>query len=152
MFDPKLKRPIPPFPQKIVLITSLFSAALQDFLKISKERWGIHILVYPVKVQGESAHLEIVKAIEEVNKYFSDVDLILITRGGGSIEDLAPFYTEELLLAIRSSKIPIVSAVGHEIDVTLCDLAADKRCPTPSSAAHEILPDKKECLKKFRTL
>ncbi|MFN3920910.1 MAG: exodeoxyribonuclease VII large subunit, partial [Caldimicrobium sp.] len=148
-FDPKLKRALPSFPSKIALITSLFGAALQDFLKISAERWGVHILVYPVKVQGEGAHLEIVQAIKDLNQYFPDLDLIVITRGGGSLEDLAPFYTEELILAIRASQIPIVSAVGHEIDITLCDLAADKRCPTPSAAAHEILPHKGEYLQKL---
>lgn len=148
-FDSKLKRSLPPFPQRIALITSLFGAALQDFLKISAERWGVHILVYPVKVQGEGAHLEIVQAIKDLNQYFPDLDFIVITRGGGSIEDLAPFYTEEIILAIRDSQIPIVSAVGHEIDLTLCDLAADKRCPTPSAAAHEILPDKREFFLKL---
>lgn len=125
---------------------------MQDFLKVSQARWGAHILLYPVKVQGEGAHLEISKAIEDLNTYFPDLDLIVITRGGGSTEDLAPFYTEELILSIFDSRIPIVSAVGHEIDLTLCDLAADKRSPTPSAAAQEIFPDKRELLERLEIL
>ncbi|MFN4196892.1 MAG: exodeoxyribonuclease VII large subunit [Caldimicrobium sp.] len=149
LFTPEIKKMLPSFPQKIAIITSLYGAALQDFLKITKERWDLHILVYPVRVQGEGAHKEIAQAIYDLNRSFPDLDLIIITRGGGSLEDLAPFYTEEIILAIRSSEVPIVSAVGHEIDVTLCDLAADKRCSTPSACAFEILPDKKELLANF---
>lgn len=152
LFVPELKKSLPPFPQKIALVTSLFGAALQDFIKVGKARWGAHILIYPVKVQGEGAHLEIVKAIEDLNAHFPELDLIVITRGGGSAEDLAPFYTEELILSIFNSRIPIVSAVGHEIDLTLCDLAADKRSPTPSAAAQEVLPDKKEFLERLSIL
>lgn len=151
LFDPNLKREIPSYPQKIALITSLFGAALEDFLKVSLERWGVHILIYPVKVQGEGAHLEIVQAIRDLNESFPDLDVIIITRGGGSLEDLAPFYTEEIILEVRNSKIPVVSAVGHEIDYTLCDLAADKRCPTPTAAAIQVLPDKKDLEQKLET-
>lgn len=149
LFDPNIKKEIPPYPKKIALVTSLFSAAIQDFLKVSEDRWDIQILVYPVRVQGDGAHLEIVQAIEDLNRHFPDLDLIVITRGGGSLEDLYPFYTEEIILGVRRSKIPIVSAVGHEIDYTLCDLAADKRCPTPSSAAQEIIPDKRKFIEKL---
>lgn len=149
LFDPNLKREIPPFPKKIGLITSLFGAAIQDFLKVCENRWNVHIIIYPVRVQGDGAHLEIVQAIKELNEHFPDLDLIVIARGGGSLEDLYPFYTEEIILGVRGSKIPVVSAVGHEIDYTLCDLAADKRCPTPSSAAQEIIPDKKVILTKL---
>ncbi|MEZ0343421.1 MAG: exodeoxyribonuclease VII large subunit [Caldimicrobium sp.] len=152
LFDPNLKRELPPFPKKIGVITSLFGAALEDFLKVGLSRWQAHILIYPVKVQGEGALLEIIQAIKDLNEYFSNLDLIVITRGGGSAEDLLPFYTEEIILAVRNSRIPVVSAVGHEIDYTLCDLAADKRCPTPSAAAQEIFPDKKELLSKMELL
>lgn len=144
------KRELPRYPKKIALITSLFGAALQDFLKISQDKWEVEILVYPVRVQGEGAEKEIVQAVYEINCHFSEVEIIVITRGGGSFEDLAPFYSEEIILGLKDSKIPIVSAVGHEIDYTLCDLIADKRCPTPSAAAQEILPDKREVLKKLR--
>ena len=146
-FDPNRKKELPRFPKKIAIITSLFGAALKDFLKVVEGRWNLEVLVYPVRVQGEGAESEIVEAIEDINQYFNQVDLILITRGGGSTEDLAPFYTEEILLGIKDSKIPVVSAVGHEIDYTICDLIADKRCPTPSAAAREIIPDKEEWIK-----
>lgn len=146
LFDPNRKKSIPLYPKRIVLITSLFGAALQDFLKISQDRWELEILVYPVRVQGEGAEKEIVQAVKDINTYFSDVDIIVITRGGGSFEDLAPFYTEDIILGIKDSKIPIVSAVGHEIDYTICDLIADKRCATPTAAAEEIIPSKEEIL------
>ncbi len=144
------KKELPKYPKKIALVTSLFGAALQDFLKISQEKWEVEILVYPVRVQGEGAEKEIVQAVKEINRNFPEVEIIVITRGGGSFEDLAPFYSEEIILGLKDSKIPIVSAVGHEIDYTLCDLIADKRCPTPSAAAQEILPDKVEILKKLK--
>ncbi|MCX8041208.1 MAG: exodeoxyribonuclease VII large subunit [Thermodesulfobacteriaceae bacterium] len=149
LFDPSRKRALPKYPKKIALITSLFGAALQDFLKIAQDKWEVEILVYPVKVQGEGAEKEIVQAVYEINLKFPEVEIIVITRGGGSFEDLAPFYSEDIILGLKDSKIPIVSAVGHEIDYTLCDLIADKRCPTPSAAAQEILPDKTEILKKL---
>lgn len=149
LFDPSRKRALPEYPKKIALITSLFGAALQDFLKIAQNKWEVEILVYPVKVQGEGAEKEIVQAVYEINLNFPEVEIIVITRGGGSFEDLAPFYSEDIILGLKDSKIPIVSAVGHEIDYTLCDLIADKRCPTPSAAAQEILPDKTEILKKL---
>lgn len=148
-FDPNRKRAIPLYPKKIAIITSLFGAALQDFIKISKDRWDLDILIYPVRVQGEGAEKEIVQAIRDINTYFEDVDLIVITRGGGSYEDLAPFYTEEIIIGIINSKIPIVSAVGHEIDYTICDMIADKRCSTPSAAAQQIIPDKEKILEKL---
>ncbi|WP_168194245.1 exodeoxyribonuclease VII large subunit [Thermodesulfobacterium sp. TA1] len=148
-FDPNNKRSLPPYPQKIAVITSLFGAALQDFLKIVSERWELQVLIYPSRVQGEGAEKEIVQAIKDINEYFSDVDIIFITRGGGSAEDLAPFNTEEVVLGIRASKIPVVSAVGHERDYTICDMIADKRCPTPSAAAQEVIPDKVKWLEKL---
>jgi exodeoxyribonuclease VII large subunit len=148
-FDPNRKKELPRFPKKIALVTSLFGAALRDFLKISADRWEIEILVYPVRVQGEGAEVEIVQAIKDINEYFKDVEVIVITRGGGAFEDLAPFYTEEIILGIKDSKIPVVSAVGHEIDYTICDLIADKRCPTPSAAAQEVIPDKLKVLSEL---
>ncbi len=141
LFARERKKAIPLYPRKVAVITSLFGAALKDFLKVGLSRWKTHILVYPVRVQGEGAEKEIVRAIRDINLYFQDVEVIVITRGGGSIEDLAPFYTEDIILGIKDSKIPVVSAVGHEIDVTLCDLIADKRCPTPTAAAQEVFPD-----------
>ncbi len=148
-FDPNRKKALPPYPKKVAVITSLFGAALRDFLKITYNRWDVEILVYPVRVQGEGAEKEIVQAIKDINLYFKDVEVIVITRGGGSFEDLAPFYTEDIILGIKESKIPVVSAVGHEIDYTICDLIADKRCPTPTAAAEEVIPDKEEVYNKL---
>ncbi len=152
LFAQERKKSLPPFPKKIALITSPFGAAIRDFLKITQERWACEILVYPVRVQGEGAEKEIAEAIRDINLYFHDVELIVITRGGGSIEDLAPFYTEEIILGIKDSQIPVVSAVGHEIDYTLCDLIADVRCPTPTAAAQKVFPDKKDLFRNFELL
>lgn len=150
LFDPNRKRAIPLYPKKIALITSIFGAALQDFLKISKDRWELEILIYPVRVQGEGAEKEIVQALRDINTYFNEVEVIIITRGGGSFEDLAPFYTEDIILGIKDSRIPVVSAVGHEIDYTICDLIADKRCATPTAAAEEVIPSKEEILYRLK--
>lgn len=149
LFDINRKKSIPLYPKKIALITSLFGAALQDFLKISKDRWELDIYIYPVRVQGEGAEKEIVQALIDINTYFSEVDVIVITRGGGSFEDLAPFNTEDIILGIKDSKIPVVSAVGHEIDYTLCDMIADKRCATPTAAAEEIIPSKEKIFERL---
>jgi exodeoxyribonuclease VII large subunit len=146
VFDESVKKPLPFLPQKVAVITSPTGAAIRDFLKIIHRRFAnIEIIVVPVKVQGEGADEEMVKALETVNRELA-VDVIVLTRGGGSLEDLWAFNSEALALAIRASRIPVVSAVGHEIDVTISDLAADLRAPTPSAAA-EILVAEKESLK-----
>jgi exodeoxyribonuclease VII large subunit len=133
-------------PQKVAVITSPTGAAIRDFLKIIHRRFAnIEIIVVPVKVQGEGAAEEMVQALETVNRELA-VDVIVLTRGGGSLEDLWAFNSEALALAIRASRVPVVSAVGHEIDVTISDLAADFRAPTPSAAA-ELLVAEKESLK-----
>jgi len=131
----------------VAVITSPTGAAIRDFLKIIRRRFAnLEIIVVPVKVQGEGAAAEMVDALELVNREL-DVDVIVLTRGGGSLEDLWAFNQEELALAIRASRVPVVSAVGHEIDVTISDLAADLRAPTPSGAA-ELLVKEKETLKQ----
>ncbi|MBW1946243.1 MAG: exodeoxyribonuclease VII large subunit, partial [Deltaproteobacteria bacterium] len=125
LFDEAVKRPLPFLPQRVAVITSPTGAAVRDFLKVIQRRFAnIEVIVVPVKVQGEEATGEIVKALEIVNGSL-DVDVIVLTRGGGSLEDLWAFNREELAYAIRASKIPVVSAVGHEIDTTISDLAAD---------------------------
>ncbi len=145
IFDEEIKKPIPFLPQRVAVITSPTGAAIRDFLKIIRRRFAnIEIIVVPVRVQGDEASRDMVKALELVNREL-DVDVIVLTRGGGSLEDLWAFNQEELALAIRRSNIPVVSAVGHEIDVTICDLAADFRAPTPSAAA-ELLVVEKELL------
>ena len=146
------KKPIPTFPRVVGLITSLFGAAIEDFLKVARESYGARVLVYPVKIQGDGAEKEILQAVKDINEHFPEVEVIVITRGGGSFEDLAPFYSEELILGLSKSYIPIISAVGHEIDVTLCDLIADKRCSTPTSAAKELFPEKDRILQHLNLL
>jgi exodeoxyribonuclease VII large subunit len=146
LFDEKIKKPLPFLPQKVAVITSPTGAAIRDFLKVIRRRFAnIEIILVPVKVQGDEATGEMVEALEFVN-HALDVDVIVLTRGGGSLEDLWAFNREDLAYAIRASRIPVVSAVGHEIDVTISDLAADLRAPTPSAAA-ELLVAEKESLK-----
>jgi exodeoxyribonuclease VII large subunit len=147
IFDESIKKPLPFLPQRVAVVTSPSGAAVHDFLKVIHRRFvNIEIVVVPVKVQGEGAAGEIVEALETVNREL-DVDVIVLTRGGGSLEDLWAFNSEELALAIRASRVPVVSAVGHEVDVTISDLAADFRAPTPSAAA-ELLVVEKESLKE----
>lgn len=147
VFDQNVKKPLPFLPQRVAVITSPTGAAIRDFLKIIRRRFAnLEIIVVPVKVQGEGAAAEMAAALELVNREL-DVDVIVLTRGGGSLEDLWAFNQEELALAIRASRVPVVSAVGHEIDVTISDLAADLRAPTPSGAA-ELLVKEKETLKQ----
>ncbi len=137
LFSPERKRPIPFFPNKIGVITSPEGAALVDFLKILKEsKVPLSISIYPSLMQGKRAGDEIIEGLHYFKK--KKVDLIIITRGGGSFEDLMVFNEEFLVREIASSPIPVLSAVGHEIDVTLCDLAADIRAATPTDAARVI--------------
>jgi exodeoxyribonuclease VII large subunit len=145
LFAPERKRPLPKFPRRIGIVTSPSGAAIRDMLNVLRRRapW-LHILVNPVRVQGTGAAQEIAVAIRELatpNEAFAPVDLIVITRGGGSIEDLWEFNEEIVARAIFHSGVPVVSAVGHEIDFTICDFVADLRAPTPSAAAELIVPD-----------
>jgi exodeoxyribonuclease VII large subunit len=145
LFDQDIKKPLPFLPQRVAVITSPTGAAIQDFLKIIRRRFAnMEIVIVPVRVQGEEATQDMVDALELVNRELK-MDVIVLTRGGGSLEDLWAFNREELALAIRRSQIPVVSAVGHEIDLTISDLAADLRAPTPSAAA-ELLVVEKESL------
>jgi exodeoxyribonuclease VII large subunit len=147
LFDPAIKRPLPYLPQRVAVVTSPTGAAIRDFLKIVHRRFAnLEVVVVPVRVQGEGASKDIVKGIDLANE-FSGADVLVLTRGGGSLEDLWAFNEEEVALAIRRSKIPVVSAVGHEIDITISDLAADLRAPTPSAAA-ELLVVEKEVLER----
>jgi exodeoxyribonuclease VII large subunit len=136
-------------PQRVAVITSPTGAAIRDFLKIIHRRFAnIEIIIVPVKVQGDEATTEIVEALEMVNRLVN-VDVIVLTRGGGSLEDLWAFNQEELALAIRASRIPVVSAVGHEIDITISDLAADLRAPTPSAAAELLVIEKERLVERL---
>jgi exodeoxyribonuclease VII large subunit len=132
VFDEAIKKPLPFLPQKVAVITSPTGAAIRDFLKILHRRFAnMEVVVVPTRVQGEGAAEEIIQALEMVNREWP-ADVIILTRGGGSLEDLWAFNGEKLALAIRASDIPVISAVGHEIDVTIADLAADVRASTPS--------------------
>jgi exodeoxyribonuclease VII large subunit len=145
LFAAERKRPLPKFPRRIGIITSPSGAAIRDMLNVLRRRapW-LQILINPVRVQGSGAAQEIAVAIRELatsNEAFAPLDLIVITRGGGSLEDLWEFNEEIVARAIFNSAVPIVSAVGHEIDFTICDFVADLRAPTPSAAAELIVPD-----------
>jgi exodeoxyribonuclease VII large subunit len=145
LFDPARKRPLPRFVSRVVLVTSPAGAAVHDFLKILSRRWlGGYVLLVPTRVQGEGAAAEIAAAIATANQLPGSFDCLVLTRGGGSAEDLWAFNEEIVVRAIAASRIPVVSAVGHEIDVTLADLAADLRALTPSEAAERISPDRYE--------
>jgi len=145
LFAPERKRPLPKFPRRVGIVTSPSGAAIRDMLNVLRRRapW-LQILINPVRVQGSGAAQEIAVAIREFatpSGVFPQIDLIVVTRGGGSIEDLWEFNEEIVARAIFHSAVPIVSAVGHEIDFTICDFVADLRAPTPSAAAELIVPD-----------
>lgn len=147
LFDPARKRALPYPPRKIGLITSGESAAYHDFMKILHERWsGVEVLHADVQVQGEAAIGQIVSAIQYFNTHADDVEVLVITRGGGSADDLAAFSTEQVTRAVAGSRIPTIVAIGHEVDISLAELAADQRASTPSNAAQLLVPDKVQTL------
>ncbi|HJP19762.1 MAG TPA: exodeoxyribonuclease VII large subunit, partial [Nitrospinota bacterium] len=152
LFDDELKKTLPLLPQKIGIVTSPTGAAIRDILNIIDRRFpNLHVLIAPVKVQGEGAAQEIAAAVKDLNK-IKDVDAIIVGRGGGSIEDLWAFNEEVVARAIFESKIPVVSAVGHEIDFTISDFVSDLRAPTPSAAAELVVRDKNILFKNIATL
>ena len=149
LFENSRKKPLPAFPQHIGIITSHTGAALQDILTVLKRRYPIApISVYHAQVQGKGAANEIAKAIKCANKH-NLADVLIVGRGGGSLEDLWCFNEEVVIRAIADSEIPIVSAVGHEVDFTIADFVADVRAPTPSAAAETITPDSLEVIRLF---
>ena len=149
IFDKEIKKPLPLLPQRVAVITSPTGAAISDFLKVIRRRFAnIEIIIIPVRVQGEGATEDMVEALDLVNRELK-VDVIVLTRGGGSLEDLWAFNKEELALAIRRSRTPVVSAVGHEIDLTISDLAADFRAPTPSVAAELLVMEKESIINRL---
>jgi len=148
LFDEKHKKPLPFLPRKISIVTSPAGAVVHDILKIVNRRFpNIHIEIIPVKVQGDGSEMEIVLGLEVINER-SDSDLVILARGGGSLEDLHAFNSEDVARAIFASKIPIISAVGHETDFSIADFVADLRAPTPSAAAELAVPLKIDLLKK----
>lgn len=150
LFDPVHKKPLPPFPRRVGFVTSPTGAAIRDFLEVAARRFrGVEILVIPARVQGECAADEVVRGIELGNRLRPPLDVLVVGRGGGSIEDLWCFNEESVVRAIFASKLPVVSAVGHEIDVTLSDLVADVRALTPSEAAERVVPSADELLARL---
>ncbi len=153
LFDPARKKLLPTFPQRIAVITSPSSAAVRDFLQVLHRRWpNLSVTIMPVKVQGDGAAAEIANAINSISDFAIAPDVVVVTRGGGSIEDLWSFNEEIVCRAIFDCPIPVVSGVGHEIDVTLTDLVADVRALTPSEAAERIVRNKREVIEFLKTL
>lgn len=151
LFRAERKRPLPRFPRRIGFVTSPQGAAIHDFLEVLRRRWPhTDVLVIPAKVQGVGAAEEIAQGIGLANRIRPLLDALVVGRGGGSIEDLWAFNEEVVVRAVVGSRIPVVSAVGHEIDVTLCDLAADVRALTPSEAAERLVPNREEVLGGLR--
>ena len=153
LFDEDRKKPLPAFPEKIGLVTSRQGAALQDMLSVLGRRFaGLHIRIFPVPVQGDTAAPQIAEAIKDANDHFSDTDVLLVGRGGGSLEDLWAFNEEVVARAIAASAIPIVSCVGHETDFTIADFVSDLRAPTPSAAAEIVVQDREAILERLQEL
>ena len=152
LFDQDRKKAIPTFPRVVGVVTSLTGAAIRDILAVLRRRWPtLHILIAPVQVQGKSAGREIAEALTALNQ-LGFVDVIIVGRGGGSLEDLWSFNEEIVVRAIADSHVPVVSAVGHEIDVTLVDFVADFRAPTPSAAAEAVVPVLAEVVERLLEL
>ena len=143
LFEEDRKKPLPAYPRSVGVVTSGQGAAVRDVIHVLSRRWpGLEIRVWPVKVQGPGAAAEIAAAIAGFNELASDTDVLLVGRGGGSIEDLWAFNEEPVARAIAASSIPVISCVGHETDTTIADFVADLRAPTPSAAAEMAVPEK----------
>lgn len=150
LFDESRKRGLPYPPQKIGLITSEQSAAYADFIKVLNARWGgVEISLINVAVQGADAVGQIVKAVEWFNTHATDQEVLVVVRGGGSLDDLAAFSTEQVTRAVAGSRIPTLVAIGHEVDVSLAELAADLRASTPSNAAELLVPNKTDIAQRL---
>lgn len=153
LFDPARKKTIPSLPQKIGIVTSPTGAAIRDILTVINRRFAnVEILIYPAKVQGEGAKEEIAEGIRYLNQNYPALDVLLVGRGGGSIEDLWAFNEEIVARAIAGSKIPVISCVGHEIDFTIADFVADLRAPTPSAAAELVVKNKAELITHLKNI
>ncbi|HIC91928.1 MAG TPA: exodeoxyribonuclease VII large subunit [Syntrophaceae bacterium] len=152
LFDASLKKTIPYLPQRLAVITSPTGAAIRDFLKILSRRFAnVEVFIYPVRVQGEGADTEIATAIYDLNQ-MNNIDVIILARGGGSLEDLWAFNQERVARAIFQSSIPVISAIGHEVDFTIADFVADLRAPTPSAAAELVVRRKDELTSRIQDM
>ena len=149
LFEAERKRPLPEFPRRVAVITSVSGAALRDFWRVVSDRWPlVELIVIDSLVQGDTAAEKLTQAVRSAQE-IKDLDLIVLTRGGGSREDLWPFNDESLAYAIAASRIPVVSAIGHEVDTSVSDLVADYRAATPTHAATNIFPDLREVLQRI---
>ena len=152
LFEATRKRPLPSFPRRIGVVTSPDGAALRDILRVIGRRFrDLSIVIAPAKVQGEGAPVEIAQGLAALNA-LGDIDVIICGRGGGSLEDLWAFNEEAVARAIVASKVPVISAVGHEIDFTIADFVADLRAPTPSAAAELVVREKQAVVEHLRQL
>ncbi|HVR72142.1 MAG TPA: exodeoxyribonuclease VII large subunit [Vicinamibacteria bacterium] len=152
LFDPGRKRPLPTLPRRVGIVTSPTGAVIQDFLRVLSRRYAnLSVLVYPARVQGPEASWEIVQGIHALNRV-PGLDVLIVARGGGSLEDLFPFNDEMVARALASSKVPTISAVGHETDFTIADFVADLRAPTPSAAAERVVQAKEEIAARIDAL
>ncbi len=152
LFDPERKRPLPELPRRIAVVTSPSGAAIRDFLNVLHRRFaGIEVAVYPVRVQGEQAAGQMIAALDDLAGW-DWPEVVVLTRGGGSPEDLWAFNDEGLARAVARSPVPVVSAVGHEVDVTICDLVADLRAPTPSAAAELLAQNRDQLSRRLASL
>lgn len=152
LFEAERKRPIPLMPKRIGVVTSPAGAAIQDILSaLARRNSAVNILISPCRVQGDGSELEIAQAITQLSEY-DDIEVIIVARGGGSIEDLWAFNTESVARAVANSKVPVISGVGHETDVTICDFVADMRAPTPTAAAEMVAKGSLELTEKWQSL
>ena len=145
LFDPAIKKPLPDYPKHVAVVTSPTSAAVRDFLQVLTRRWpNLRVTIVPAKVQGAGSAKEIANGIKACDRFADRPDVVVVTRGGGSMEDLWSFNEEIVCRAVHQCSIPVISGVGHEVDVTLCDLVADIRALTPSEAAERCVPNQSD--------
>ncbi|MDO4773758.1 MAG: exodeoxyribonuclease VII large subunit [Candidatus Saccharibacteria bacterium] len=153
LFAPERKRPLPQYPQRVAVISSMQAAGYADFMKIAGEQWGgVQFIVAHTQVQGDGAADQMMQAIEKLGQLSELPEVIVLIRGGGSADDLAAFQDEALVRAVAASRVPVLTGIGHETDETLCDLAADVRAATPSNAAQLLFPDKHEVTRRLQSM
>lgn len=153
LFDSERKRKLPEFPERVGIVTSETGAVIEDFKNVTRKRYPIaKIFLFPALVQGTGSVDSVCRAINEANKPGYELDIIVVARGGGSIEDLWTFNEEKIAREVFNSRVPVVSAIGHEPDFTICDFVADLRAPTPSAAAELIFPEKQELLERINQI
>ena len=152
LFGEDRKRELPALPNRIAVISSTQAAGYGDFMKILDARWrGVAVDVAHVQVQGDGAADQIIRALQYFNEQAEPADVLVILRGGGSADDLATFNDEQLVRAVASSRIPVLTGIGHEVDISLCDLAADQRASTPSNAAEMVVPERAVFVRALKT-